>query len=217
VDHSEKKITERSAPFQKGRRGRQDEAIRNDQKVLDAAREVIASRGPDAPVSAIAERAGVGVASLYRRYGSKLELLQRLCVLAMEEAIAAAETGLADEDPWRGLTGYIGACIQFQSGALAPLAGRIPTTPEMRETAKRSFTLLERLVRRSPVRRGVTGIDVAYLIELFSRGQPRDSGPQAARLHQRLLVIALDGLRQDASTPLPGPRPSRAHYFDRWG
>src|SRR5277367_3216513 len=101
----------RSEPLRKGytehvtgTRGRQQEAARNDRKVLDAAREVFATQGWDAPVSAVAERAGVGMGSLYRRYGSKTELLQRLCVLAMEQNIAAAEQSLAMDDPWDALS-----------------------------------------------------------------------------------------------------------------
>src|ERR1700694_774718 len=106
-------------------RGRQAEAARNNRCVLEAEREVFATRGFEAPVSAVAARAGVGMGSLYRRYGSKTDLLQRLCVLGMQESIAAAETALAADDAWVGLAGYIRECVGFGSGALAPLAGRI--------------------------------------------------------------------------------------------
>ena len=75
------------------RHGRQAEAARNDRRLLDAARDVFAARGEAATVSAIAERAGVGIGSLYRRYGSKEELLRQLCILAMEETIDAVEEG----------------------------------------------------------------------------------------------------------------------------
>jgi AcrR family transcriptional regulator len=223
IPFSLRTITERSAPIMddiathRKRRGRQAEAARNDRRVLDAAREVIAAQGFEAPVSAIAERAGVGIGSLYRRYGSKEELLQRLCVLAMEQAIAAAEAGLADEDPWRGLTRYVQDCVTFGSGALAPLAGRIATTPEMRATAARSFDLLERLVQRAALRPGASSIDVAWLTELFSRTRPRDASPEDARVHERLLAIALDGLRDGVPAPLPGPAPTLEHYAGRWG
>ncbi|HJZ02032.1 MAG TPA: helix-turn-helix domain-containing protein, partial [Streptosporangiaceae bacterium] len=74
--------------------GRQAEARRNDLVVLEAARDVFSALGADAPVSAVADRAGVGIGTLYRRYGSKAELLQRLCVLAMEQAVAAADDAL---------------------------------------------------------------------------------------------------------------------------
>jgi AcrR family transcriptional regulator len=64
-------------------RGRRAEAIRSDLTVLVAAREVFAAGGADTPVSAVAKRAGVGIGTLYHRYGSKDDLLRQLCLLAM--------------------------------------------------------------------------------------------------------------------------------------
>src|ERR671915_562143 len=58
--------------------GRQAEAARNDQRILDAARAVFTA-DPNAPISAVAERAGVGISALYRRYAGKEDLLRRLC------------------------------------------------------------------------------------------------------------------------------------------
>jgi AcrR family transcriptional regulator len=55
-------------------RGRRAEAARNDQRILDAAREVFVA-DPGAPIAAVAKRAGVGIGALYRRYASKEELL----------------------------------------------------------------------------------------------------------------------------------------------
>src|SRR5215469_1392934 len=151
--------------------GRQAEARRNDLAVLDAARDVFAAQGADAPISAVAERAGVGMGTLYRRYGSKTELLQRLCVLAMEQAIEAADAALGAEDPWTGLCRYIRACVEMRSGALASLAGQIETTTEMRGTAQRSMTRMREVVDRArragSLRADVSAMDIAWLIEQF--------------------------------------------------
>src|SRR5919201_1744881 len=57
--------------------GRRDQAARNDRRILEAAREVFLA-DPDAPISAVAQHAGVGIGALYRRHASKDELLQRL-------------------------------------------------------------------------------------------------------------------------------------------
>jgi AcrR family transcriptional regulator len=201
--------------------GRQAEARRNDLVVLEAARDVFTAQGAGAPVSAVAERAGVGMGTLYRRYGSKTELLQRLCVLAMEQALAAAEDALASDDPWAGLTGYIRACIGVRSGALAALAGQIETTAGMRATARRSMDRLEQIVTRAQrdgrLRADVAALDISYLIEQFSRRPPDPAGPaQERNTRDRLVAIALDGLRAGRGDPLPGRPPSRAHYVRRW-
>jgi AcrR family transcriptional regulator len=208
-------------------RGRQAEARRNDLVVLEAARDVFAAQGADAPISAVAAHAGVGVGTLYRRYGSKTELLQRLCVLAMEQALAAAEDALAAADPWDGLCGYITACVELRSGALASLAGQIETTAEMRGTARRSMARLGEIVARAQaagvLRADVTALDISWLIEQFSRRPPgRLEAAEERNVRSRLVAIALDGLRAHPGPsaggprPLPGRPPGRDHYVNRW-
>lgn len=204
----------------RSRRGRQAEAERNDQRVLEAAREVFAALGADAPVSAVAERAGVGMGSLYRRFGSKDELLRHLCTLAMQQTIEAAVAGLADPDAWEGLAGYVRACVEFGSGALGALAGTIETTPQMWEISRRGRDLLEKLVgrarREGELRGDVTALDIAWLIELFGRHGPAWPGGGDSTVRQRLPAIALDGLRAAGGDPLPGPAPSQEQYERRW-
>jgi AcrR family transcriptional regulator len=200
------------------RRGRQAEAARNDLTVLAAAREVFATQGAQAPVSAVALRAGVGVGSLYRRYGSKDDLLRELCLLALRQSVSLGERWLEAADPWDGLAGYIQDAVAQGTGALAPLAGAIETTPDMWSASRRGRELLSMLVQRAQaagvLRDDVTALDIAHLIEMFGRlGPDADSPENGIRL--RLLAIALDGLRA-AGSPLPGAPPTAAHYEARW-
>ena len=201
--------------------GRQAEARRNDLVVLDAARDVFTAQGASAPVSAVAERAGVGMGTLYRRYGSKTELLQRLCVLAMQQALDAAADALQAADPWTGLSGYIQACIDLRSGALASLAGQIETTAEMRTMARRSMARLAEIVTRAhrdgSLRPDATALDITWLIEQFSRRSPDPvEAAEERNVRSRLVAIALNGLRTGAGETLPGQAPSRARYVNRW-
>jgi AcrR family transcriptional regulator len=201
--------------------GRQAEARRNDLAVLEAARDVFGTRGADAPISAVAERAGVGMGTLYRRYGSKAELLQHLCVLAMEQALDAADEALRADDPWAGLSGYVRACVELRSGALASLAGQVETTAEMRRVARRGMTRLAEVVSRAhrddSLRADVTPLDVTWLMEQFSRRAPDPVDPdEESNARSRLVAIALDGLRARPAEALPGRPPSRASYVNRW-
>jgi len=205
----------------RSRRGRQAEAARNDLIVLSAAREVFAAQGAGAPVSAVAERAGVGIGSLYRRYGSKDDLLRSLCLLAMRQAIALGEAGLAEPDAWDGLTGYIRGSVAQGTGSLGPLAGAIATTAEMWQTSRRSRSVLRELVGRAhdqgTLRADVTALDIAYLVELFGRQGPLEPGTEENAIRVRLLSVAIDGLRAgSAATALAGPAPTEAHYEARW-
>jgi AcrR family transcriptional regulator len=200
--------------------GRQAEARRNDRAVLDAARDVFSAQGADAPISAVAERAGVGVGTLYRRYGSKTELLQRMCVLAMEQGIEAAGEALDADDPWTGLCGYIRACVEMRSGALGSLAGQIDMTDEMLSTARRGMTLAGEVVARAhragSLRPDVTALDIALLIESFSRRSSGAEADEERNAQARLLAVAFDGLRAPGATPLPGRAPSVSRYTGRW-
>ncbi|MEV0236192.1 helix-turn-helix domain-containing protein [Nonomuraea sp. NPDC050786] len=199
-------------------RGRQAEARRNDLRLLRAAHEVFTTQGFDAPVSAIAKAAGVGMGSLYRRYRTKEELFQRLCTIAMERGVEAAEAGLAEPDPWDGLCLYVRTCVGYRAGALAPVAGTITTTEEMWRTARRATELAERLVTRAreagALRSDVTALDISLLMEQFSRPAPGGEHPHAK---ERLLTIALDGLRAPGATELPGEPPGMDWYEGRWG
>jgi AcrR family transcriptional regulator len=199
-----------------GRRGRQAEARRNDRAVLDAAREVFAVHGPDASVAQVAAQAGVGMGTLYRRYPTKEALLQHLCQASMDQQVAAAEEALArGTDPWEALAGFVRDCVGFRAGVLSAVAGTIGVTEEMRETAGRAHDLLEQLVRRAKragaLRRDAASVDIHDLIELFSR---RPAGDTLA--HERLLAIALEGLRAPGSNALPGPVPDWQAYVRRW-
>src|ERR671913_1483192 len=87
--------------------GRQAEARRNDRLILEAAREVFVA-DPDAPISAVAKRAGVGIGALYRRYPSKEELLRRVCAEGLQRYIPEAEAAQADQnDPWAAFASFM--------------------------------------------------------------------------------------------------------------
>jgi AcrR family transcriptional regulator len=158
--------------------------------------------------------------SLYRRYGSKTELLQYLCVLSLRQVIDAAEAALAAADPWDGLLGYVRACVGFGAGAFAPLAGTIEVTGEMLATAKRSDLLLRRVLARAQdsgqARPDVTGDDVWGIIEQFSRPSANPRTSDESGLRQRILAITLDGLRPQNDTCLRGRLPSPHATARKW-
>ncbi|GAB2959188.1 TetR/AcrR family transcriptional regulator [Micromonospora polyrhachis] len=202
------------------KRGPQARAARNDQALIEAAREVFIAQGFDAPVSAVAERAGVGMGSLYRRYRTKEELLQRLCADSLQHLAETARAALAIDDPWQGLIHHIVECVRFGFGALAPLAGTIDITPQMQEAAEQAqrFTnaLITRAHRAKALRADVTTMDISLLIGQFSRPGPAPSKQAEEAARFRLLAIAVDGLRAHNATPLPSPPPDPRHYEAMW-
>ncbi|RZS44883.1 TetR family transcriptional regulator [Herbihabitans rhizosphaerae] len=208
---------------------RQAEAERNDRAVLQAAREVLATDGAHASVAAIAERAGVGIGTLYRRYRTKEELFQHLVAIVLGDYLAAAQEGLAHEDPWAGLVHYVTSAIGLASGSLAPIAGTIAVTPEMADRNERADDAVRALVDRAhdsgALRPDVTQVDLELLIEQLAKSplleQLKKQGrtdllDAAMNARTRITAIAVDGLRAPAPHPLPGDPPGYELFSERW-
>lgn len=207
-------------------RGRQREADRNDARLFQAAREVFAERGWDAPVSEIARRAGVGMGSLYRRYPSKELLAQRMRIAGMEQLVTQARTALAEEpDPWAALVRFFRDALTEQGagGPLLPLVGgRLPATDEVLTAAERLRTALDDLVRGAHragmLRADFTSADIPLLLEHLTPRIPV-TGERATALHLRYLSLVLAGLRApavDEPAGLPGPEPGWLELRRLW-
>ena len=78
------------------------DAARNHDRIVAAAREVFGEAGADACMEQIAERAGVGVGTVYRRFANKDALIDELLRLALDDVLDATDAALARTDG-RGL------------------------------------------------------------------------------------------------------------------
>src|SRR3954451_24939107 len=98
--------------------GRRAQAARNDERIIEAAREVFIAN-PSAPISAVAERAGVGISALYRRYPSKEALLRTLCFDGLKLYNRLLEEALAARgDPWEIFAGWLRRTIDPDTHSL---------------------------------------------------------------------------------------------------
>ena len=212
-------------------RGRQAEAAVNDTRVLEAAREIFATAGWEAPVSLVAQRAGVGMGSLYRRYGSKEDLLRHLCLLSLQQMKTEAEAALSDsaDGDWHKFEAFVRRCVSHRAGAFGPIAGHLPASTEMSQAAEEVNHKVQKLVKRTQragaLRPDVTAVDIYQLLELFSRSErvaePQPTRDAAADLqairHERILTMVLAGLRPEAAEVQSLPRaPSWRNYRARW-
>ncbi|MEU9356197.1 helix-turn-helix domain-containing protein [Streptomyces griseoloalbus] len=78
------------------------DALDNRERILEAARALFATEGLDVPMREIARHAGVGPATLYRRFPAKRTLVAEAFAEEVRACHAIVEEGLADPDPWRG-------------------------------------------------------------------------------------------------------------------
>jgi AcrR family transcriptional regulator len=200
--------------------GRRAEAARNDRRILDAAREVFVA-DPSAPIAAVAARAGVGIGALYRRYGSKEELLRRLCAEGQRQYIAEVEAALADEgDPWVAFTGFMRRIVDADTHSLVlRLAGTFVPTDEMYRNGQRAeelnVQLFERTRAAGAIRPDVEAVDIALLFEQLAAVRVADE-ERTRQLRRRYLALVLDAIHASSGSPLPGPAPSWEELGLRW-
>jgi AcrR family transcriptional regulator len=191
--------------------GRQVQAARNDLLILEAAREVFTAN-PEAPISAVAERAGVGISALYRRYPSKEDLLRRLTREGQERYIAETELALADEgNPWEAFARFMRRVVEADTHSLTlHLAGTFtPTEEHWREgdrAAELTINLLERTKRLGGLRPEIELGDMTMLFEQLAAIALGDR-ERTSELRQRYLSLILGALRSEKA-PLPGAAPT---------
>jgi AcrR family transcriptional regulator len=200
-------------------RGRQAEARRNDQRILDAALDVFAAE-PRAPMSAVAERAGVGQASLYRRYPTKDMLLGRVCERGMTRIRDAARAALeAPRDPHHALSEFMRWYLESGTPRLAGLLGSF--TPEAhlfglgREGNEALQALVDRAAAAGTIRADITGADLTLLITQLSALERPDPA-RAAELRHRYLTLVLQAVSLRGAPELPSTPPDGAELERPW-
>ena len=83
------------------------DAARNRQRILKAASEVFTELGLEVSLDEVARHAGVGVGTVYRRFGTKEDLVAALFVDRVEKVATLAERAIEEPDPWSGLVGFM--------------------------------------------------------------------------------------------------------------
>src|SRR5215208_602815 len=128
------------------------DAARNRTAIVEAARQVFAEHGIDAPLDEIARRAGTGNATLYRRFPTRGDLIAAVFAERMLEHLDAVRTALADPDPWGGFASYIQAAtaIQARDRGIADLVTMdVSAAPDIERRRSQAFDGLVELVARA--------------------------------------------------------------------
>ncbi len=177
-------------------RGREREARDNDRILLQAAREVFVQRGWQAPMSAIAEHAGIGIASIYRRYPSKEELVLQLRIMALGDVIRIASESL--EGSGSSVARFLRRHIREAATPLMITFGRhVRTSHEIDELAEELHAALDALIAQDLsaglVPRGYTAADLMLGVTHLRPNLPT-SRERTTEIHLRHLDYYLLGL-----------------------
>jgi AcrR family transcriptional regulator len=185
------------------------DAVRNRESLLAAAVAVFAEQGLDAPVSAIADRAGLGKGTVFRHFPAKDDLVAAIVLDRITRLTALAADLSAAEDAGSALLEFLTfAARQRQRLDLSFLQGDLGS--EVAEAQTRMAAAITALVDRAraqgAVRPDVTGTDVMLLM-CVPNDVVKHLPDAPPRLWERYLAILFDGLRPEGAHPLPQPPP----------
>jgi AcrR family transcriptional regulator len=192
------------------------DAERNRVALLDAAREVFAEQGLEAPLEEIAQRAGVGIATLYRRFPTRGQLVAAALVDKIAQYAEAAEQALAIGDPWAGFARFVERICELQAddrGLSDLLSMTLPTDDRIEQLRKIANSRVARLVARAKatgqLRREFVVEDLLVLL-VANASVVHVTGQDAPDAWRRFVALMLDAFgRTSEPSALPAP-PTRA-------
>jgi AcrR family transcriptional regulator len=176
------------------------DARRNREKIVTAAREIVARQGEAAQIDDVARLAGVGVGTVYRHFPNKDALMGELLRICVGECAEATRAAAELEDPWEAFAQMIrGACENAASDAASrrtwQAAGNdaLPyAAAEKAELNAVAALLIDRAHAAGELRRDFTLDDMPGL--MCGLGAAIDAMPEPERW-SRLVEFALDGLK----------------------
>jgi AcrR family transcriptional regulator len=193
-------------------RPRRADAERNRARVLAAASELFAERGLDASMPELAERAGVGVGTVYRAFPDKDHVLSAVMAERFRWLTAEIDAAIEAKDPWSAFTDVVwkGAALHAKDRAFHQCLPRALDLADVSEARGRTLDAFQRLIKRAQaagaLRSDVVAEDIPML--LAGVGLSRSSGPGVS--WERHLALVIDGLRAEGAHPLPSKPLTRA-------
>ena len=192
------------------------DALRNRERVLEAAKAVFSAGGPEASLEAVARRAGVGIGTLYRHFPTREALFEAVYRREVQQLCELAEQLKGEAKPVDALRRWLRSNVEFvatKKGMSAALALAVQR-PDLHAYSLDRLTkavgaLLDRAVATGEIRPDIAPEDLlrALVGMCYLHDQP---GWQATV--QRLLDVFVDGLcvRGDAGQEQSPPRRGRA-------
>ncbi|MFG2045571.1 TetR/AcrR family transcriptional regulator [Dactylosporangium sp. NPDC048998] len=193
--------------------GLRADARHNRDRIVQVARGLFAERGLDVPMAAVARRAGVGIATLYRRFPTKESLVTEVFADQFQACTSVVDEALADPDPWRGFCAAIEKVCAMQAadrGFTAAFIAAYPDALDVERERARAIDGFTELTRRAQAAGGlrpdfVPG-DLALLV-MANGGIVAKSAEAARAASRRLVGYLLAAFSAEHARPLPPPAP----------
>ena len=194
-----------------GDRALRADAVRNRGRIVKAAQKAFAEHGLDVPLEEVAEQAGVGIATVYRRFPTRDDLIAACFEHRLEEYARAAEDALEAPDGWSGFRGYVERICGMQAadrGLKDVLTRTLPDARALEAHRARGYELSVRLIQRAQaegtLRADLVPEDLVLLL-MANAGVVQATGTAAPEAPTRFVALLLDGLRSEGASELPPP------------
>ncbi|MET7728701.1 TetR/AcrR family transcriptional regulator [Streptomyces mirabilis] len=181
------------APCPQPGTGLRADAERNRDRILAAARRLYATEGLGVSMASVAREAGVGKATLSRRFATREELVNAVFADRMDAYADAAAEALADPDPWHGFTGYLHAVCAMQAadrGFADVLTMTFPAAKALEARRAEAYDRLLELITRAKntghLREDFTHQDIVILL-IANAGVVTATGDAAPDSWRRLV------------------------------
>lgn len=174
------------------------DARRNQERLIEAAREIFARDGGGASMEAVARQAEVGVGTLYRHFPKRIDLVEAVYRTDVDNLVRTADDMMAELDPWPAVVAFLDAFLDYARGKrtfLNELREAFDKNPGLKiDMAERVEQAMQKVVARAQaagvVRKDVTGPDLMQLV-----GPMCTNAALTEEQSGRLLQLILDGLR----------------------
>lgn len=192
------------------------DAADNRARIITAARDLFAERGIDVPMTAIARRAGVGAATLFRRFPDRRSLIAEVFATQLTHCESVLAGAAADPNPWRGFCTFIEDLGRMQiedrgfTEAFLSAFTEDAVIDEKRLHAEAAFAdLVERAQKTGRLRPDFSPSDLMLIF--LANGGVSDAPPEHAQeLSRRLIAYLLQSFEATDQRPERSlPRPSR--------
>jgi AcrR family transcriptional regulator len=176
------------------------DAVRNSERVLAAATELLAEKGAEAGVPEIAARAGVGKGTVYRCFPTKEHLISAVISERVRSFATAAEAAAERPDAWQAFVDLLTGSAEQMAGDCTFSAGlsHESTLPEVAAAKQEMFAALDALMARAQaqgaMRAGVDSRDVRVLFAGVSQ-MLRAAGDRDPATWRRYAGLVADAMR----------------------
>ena len=189
------------------------DAQRNLEAILEAAAEAFAECGSDAGVADIARRAGVGQATIFRRFETKDDLLAAVVQSKMRMLVDEAHAQLHTRRAWDGLRSFMAAAVERNMrdrSLFEAVAERLMQDPRFIELHEELTEIVGALVARAKaegdLRTDVCAQDIPVLVCGVAQAGTTVA-PAGPELWRRYLQVVLDGLQAQPGRAKLKPSP----------